>query len=139
MADVVSTAMDKQILNQTTELLRTIADQTDGRAIVNRNDPLPALQQMIKDNTTYYLMSFTSTSAYRDGKFHEFQVRVKRPGVEVRARRGYWAVSAEEMAKASGAEGTAGDRGHHCAECAGNGRRVRTTAADPCVGGSGEG
>ena len=101
VADVVSTAMDKQILNQTTELLRTIADQTDGRAIVNRNDPLPALQQMIKDNTTYYLMSFTSTFAYRDGKFHEFQVRVKRPGVEVRARRGYWAVSAEEMAKAS--------------------------------------
>lgn len=101
VADVVSQAMDKQILTQTTELLRTIADQTDGRAIVNRNDPLPALQQMVKDSSTYYLMSYTSTFAYRDGKFHEFQVRVKRPGVEVRARRGYWAVSAEEMARAS--------------------------------------
>ncbi len=33
------------MLNESTDLLRTIADQTDGRAIVSRNDPMPELAQ----------------------------------------------------------------------------------------------
>jgi VWFA-related protein len=102
-ADVVSIAMDRQILNETISLLRTMADQTDGRAIVNRNDPIPALQQMIRDSSTYYLIGYTSSSAFRDGKFHEIQVRVKRPNVEVRARKGYWALSPDEIARATAA------------------------------------
>ena len=67
------------------------ADQTDGRAIVGRNDPIPELQRMVRDASAYYLLGYTSTVAARDGKFHEIQVRVKRPNVEVRARKGYWA------------------------------------------------
>ena len=58
--------------------LRVLADQTDGRAIVNRNDPLPELQQMMRELSAYYLLGYTSTVAPRDGKFHQIQVRVKR-------------------------------------------------------------
>jgi len=97
----VSAADDRRIVQNSTDLLRVIAEQTDGRAIVNRNDPLPALQQMVRDSGAYYLLSYTSTFAPRDGKFHEIQVRVKRRDVDVRARKGYWAYSAEEFAKAS--------------------------------------
>lgn len=103
VADSVGLDMDKRILTQTTDVLRTIADETDGRAIVNRNDPLPALQQMIRDGSAYYLLGYTSSSGFRDGKFHEIQVRVKRRDVDIRARKGYWAVSAEEVARATAA------------------------------------
>ncbi len=94
---------DRRIVQESTDLLRVVAEQTDGRAIVNRNDPIPALQQMVRDSSAYYLMSYTSTLAPLDGRFHEIQVRLKRPGLEVRARKGYWAYSAEELAAATAA------------------------------------
>src|SRR6185503_17280830 len=85
----------------TLDSLRTIADQTDGRAIVNRNNPLPELQKMVRELSAYYLLGYTSSIAPRDGKFHPIQVRVKRPGLEVRARKGYWAFTEDEVRRAS--------------------------------------
>jgi hypothetical protein len=85
------------ILNEAQDLLRTLSYNTDGEAIVNRNDPLPELQRMVAQMNAYYLLGYTSTEAPRDGKFHEAKVRVKRPFLEVRARKGYWAYSPEEV------------------------------------------
>ena len=53
------------------------------------------------DASAYYLLGYTSTEAPRDGKFHEIAVRVKRRGIEVRARKGYWAYSPEDAARAA--------------------------------------
>jgi hypothetical protein len=39
------------------------------------------------------LLGYNSTFTEPDGKFHEIRVRVKRPGVQIRARRGYWAMT----------------------------------------------
>ncbi len=97
IADNVMFTEDRAVLNEAQDTLRTLADQTDGRAIVNRNDALPELRRMVTDVSAYYLLGYTSTLAPRDGKFHAIQVRVKRPGVEVRARKGYWAWTAEEV------------------------------------------
>ena len=102
---------DSQRVDRTS--LRTIADETDGRAIVNRNDPLPELQQMVTDNSAYYLLGYTSTVAPRDGKFHEIQVRVKRKDVEVRARKGYWAYSAEDVEQRGRRRQAGGADGRH--------------------------
>jgi VWFA-related protein len=101
--DSVASQMDRAVLNESIDTLRTIASNTNGRAIVNRNDPGPELRQMIRDSSAYYLLGYTSTLAARDGKFHEIQVRVKRKDVEVRARKGYWAYTEEEVAKATAA------------------------------------
>jgi VWFA-related protein len=97
----VSSAQDRRILQESTDVLRVLAEETDGRAFVSSNDPLRNLQQMVRDSSAYYLLAYTSTVAPRDGKFHEIEVRVKRPNVQVRARKGYWAVSAEEVARAT--------------------------------------
>jgi VWFA-related protein len=101
LSDRVSNEADRQVLNESLDSLRVIADQTDGRAIVSRNDPVPDLRRMVQDTSTYYLLGYTTTLAPRDGKFHEIQVRVKRKDVEVRARKGYWAYTVEDAERAT--------------------------------------
>ncbi len=88
-------------LRLTQDTLRVLAEETDGRAIVNRNDLAVAMKQIVADSSAYYLIGYTSTQAPQDGKFHEIRVRVKRPGAEVRARKGYWALTPDEAVRAA--------------------------------------
>ena len=99
----ISTRTDARSLRTTTDTLRMLARETDGRAIVNQNDVGPGLRQMVRDSSTYYLLAYNSTQAPSDGKFHEVKVRVKRDGVKVRARKGYWALTADDVARVSAA------------------------------------
>src|SRR5262249_9194050 len=86
------------------ETLRELADETDGRAIVNRNSLTEGLAQILRDSSLYYLLGYSSTASQTDGKFHQIHVRVKRPKVEIRARKGYWASTAEDVSRAARAE-----------------------------------
>jgi hypothetical protein len=88
-------------LNEAIDSLRILSDQTDGHAIIGTNDPLPELKKMVKELSSYYLLSYTSTLAPRDGKFHEIQVKVNRKDIDVRARKGYWAYTEEEIRKSN--------------------------------------
>jgi VWFA-related protein len=97
----IATQTDRTYLNSTMETLRTLAINTDGRAIVNRNDLTMGMKQIIRDTSAYYLLGYNSTFTATDGKFHEIKVRVKRPGVQVRARRGYWAFTTEDAKRAT--------------------------------------
>ena len=76
-----------------------LAEESDGRAIVNRNDLTVAMRQIVRDTSAYYLLGYNSTAAPTDGKFHEIKVRVRRPGVQVRARKGYYALTATDAAR----------------------------------------
>jgi len=91
---------DSKYLTSTMDTLRVLAEQTDGRAIVNRNDIAVGMKQITRDSSAYYLIGYSSTLAPSDGKFHEIKVRVKRQGLQVRARKGYWALNAEQTARA---------------------------------------
>ena len=90
-------------LRQTQDTLRVLADETDGRAIVNRNDLGRAMKQIVTDSSAYYLLGYNSSQAPQDGKFHEIKVRVNRSGVQVRARKGYWALTAAEVTSVANA------------------------------------
>ena len=97
----ISMRTSQNYLNASLNSLRELAENTDGRAIVNRNDLAAAMKQIIRDSSAYYLVGYNSTQAPTDGKFHEIKVRVKRPGVQVRARKGYWAYTVEDAKRAT--------------------------------------
>jgi hypothetical protein len=102
IAENINSQTDRAYLNSTMDTLRVMAEQTDGRAILNRNDLTLAMKQIVRDASAYYLLGYSSAAAPTDGKFHEIRVRIRRPGVQVRSRKGYWAVSpadVERMAK----------------------------------------
>src|SRR5207245_8073135 len=80
-----------------TDLLRTLAENTDGVAVVDTNDLASGLKRVVSDLSSYYLLGYYSANAKLDGRFHAIKVRVKRPGVQVRARRGYFAPTAAEV------------------------------------------
>ena len=95
--------VDRKHLESSLDTLRALATNTDGRAIINRNDLAAGMKQIIRDSSGYYLLGYNSTQAPTDGKFHEIKVRVTRRGVDVRARKGYWAYTAEDAARATSA------------------------------------
>jgi VWFA-related protein len=97
----VNQQVDAQGLKSSMDSLRVLADNTDGRAIVNRNDLASGMKQIIRDASGYYLIGYNSTQAPTDGKFHEIKVRVSRKGTDVRARKGYWAYTADDAARAT--------------------------------------
>jgi len=93
--------VDSASLRMLQNSLRSLADETDGRAIVNQNDLAKGLRQLVQDSSTYYLLGYNSNDAPQDGKFHEIKVRVNRKGLQVRHRKGYWALTPEEMTRAT--------------------------------------
>jgi VWFA-related protein len=100
ISENISMTTSQSSLTSSMDTLRSLASNTDGRAIVNRNDLAAGMKQIIRDSSAYYLLGYNSTQAPQDGKFHEIKVRVKRSGVQVRARKGYWALKAADVERA---------------------------------------
>jgi VWFA-related protein len=97
---------DREALRASLDTLHVLANNTDGRAIVNRNDLAVGMKQIIRDSSGYYLLGYTSTAAPTDGRFHAIKVNLRRKGLEVRARKGYWALTVEDVARANAVAAT---------------------------------
>jgi VWFA-related protein len=102
---VNNVAADQQRLRVRQDALRVLASDTDGLAVTNTNDIDGALARIVADLSSYYLLGYYSTNTRLDGRFRSITVRVKRPGVQVRARRGYRALTAEEILGGSATPG----------------------------------
>ncbi|HEY2431868.1 MAG TPA: VWA domain-containing protein [Vicinamibacterales bacterium] len=94
--------------NRVSDILLALAENTGGRQF-SGNAPAAALRTVVKEASAFYLVGYRSEKNPTDGKFHKIAVHVKRPGVEVKARTGYYAPSAVDMeaAKRKAAENTA--------------------------------
>jgi VWFA-related protein len=69
--------------------LKVLAEQTGGFAAVESNDYSNAYDRIVRENSSYYVLGYYPPSNKRDGKFHKIEVKLKRPGLHVTARKGY--------------------------------------------------
>lgn len=92
LADELRTAQDS---------LRTLAEQTGGFASLTSNDFSGAFQRIVDENSSYYVLGYYSNNEKRDGRYRRIDVRLGRPGLEVKARKGYMAPRGKLPAAAS--------------------------------------
>lgn len=87
--------VDRQFTRMTKRIdgLRTLAENTDGLAIVDTNDLSAGMKRIIDDVSAYYLLGYYSTNTRHDGRYRRIAVRVKPPGLSTKARRGYFALA----------------------------------------------
>lgn len=79
--------LDKQ------EGLKMLSEQTGGFTFLNRNDIYDGMNYALEDQKGYYLLGYQPDSESFDAKklrFNKLEVKVKRPGVEVRYRNGFF-------------------------------------------------
>lgn len=73
------------------DTLTSLAEDTGGRAFTDTNNFGEAFDRVRRDISAYYLLGYSSTNTVKDGRFRRIQVRVKRDGLRVEARAGYFA------------------------------------------------
>jgi hypothetical protein len=97
--DHVGGALSKQ-LERNEDLLRLnphsglgqLANETGGFLIRDTNDLKGGFRRIDADMRFYYALAYEPSNQEYDGAFRNVEVKVRRPGVKVRSRRGYIAV-----------------------------------------------
>ncbi len=90
--------------------LRTLAEETGGFASVSSNDFSTAFRRIVDENSSYYVLGYYATNDKRDGRFRKIEVRLKRPGLSVNARKGYVAPKGKPAADKKADAGGAGSK-----------------------------
>jgi VWFA-related protein len=75
-------------LRRTQDSLHVLADETGGFAAIDANSASSAFDRIVERNSRYYVLGYTPPDDARSGRFHKIDLRVKRPGLTVTARRG---------------------------------------------------
>ena len=117
-----STALQNEVrLGQ--DMLRVVSDETGGFATVNNNDITGAMNRLVEENSSYYVLGYYAGNTRRDGRFRRLEVRVNQPGLTVSARKGYYAPRgrAPETTLAGPKDASAGTARGHEQSCASRG------------------
>jgi VWFA-related protein len=98
--------IEEQLSGRRDELFETqtgliyLAKQTGGFSVRNTNDLTTGIRRVLEDQSGYYLIGYRPEESTFDPKtgqrrFHRLSVKVKRPGLQVRSRSGFYGVSDE--------------------------------------------
>lgn len=77
--------------------LRLVAEKTGGLALFNNNNTEQLLKRAIDDNRSYYLIGFDPDDEKFDRKHHNIKLHVKRPGLLVRTRDGFFGIEESKI------------------------------------------
>ncbi len=72
------------------ESMQELASRTGGRAFMNTNDLSKAIRAAVNDTSVTYTIGYYPSDDQFDGTFHTIKVKVSRPGVSMRYRKGYF-------------------------------------------------
>jgi len=86
----------------THDALETIARDTGGRYFGNSNDLDHAIQSALSESSSYYMLGYYPSNKKWGGKFRQIKLQVDRPSVQLRYRRGYFAVNPSDWRKDNG-------------------------------------
>jgi VWFA-related protein len=100
--DAAATAIEgsrrlRQLLDSQ-DTLAYMAEETGGLAALNNNDLPRSLRRFADDQRGYYIIGYTPPDGTfaapgKTPRFHPVEVRVKRPGLKVRTRKGFLGIS----------------------------------------------
>lgn len=94
---VGSVADDFASLTNQRDGLMTLANNTDGMALISSNDLHASMRKLSDSLSAYYLLGYYSTNTKFDGGYRRLEVKVKKPDIKLKARRGYYAPTQEEI------------------------------------------
>ncbi len=78
------------------DTLERAAVDTGGKYFHDRNDIDRAISQSLQESGSYYMLGYYPSQKKWDGKFRQVKVSVDRAGLQVRHRRGYFAVDPQD-------------------------------------------
>jgi VWFA-related protein len=79
------------------EQMREIARETGGRAYVNQNEIKVGVERAFQDQTAAYTIGYYPENKKYDGKYRNIKVKVKKDGVDVQNRKGYFAIDPTQV------------------------------------------
>jgi VWFA-related protein len=92
-------AADKAIANGVTRAddasaasmaLRVLVHETGGQTLDRGKDISSSIAACLADAASYYVLSFNSAGASKEGEYHALDVRVNRPGLTARTNKAYY-------------------------------------------------
>ena len=83
---------NEAVRNDAHVVLGQLTGETGGILIRNTNDLTGGFKRVDQDMRNYYMLSYVPKNDTFDGKFRTIAVKVRRAGLEVAARKGYYAV-----------------------------------------------
>ena len=79
--------------------MRQLAEETGGKAYVNQNDIKSGIQTAVADSNASYTIGYYPEDKRWNGKYRTIKVKTNREGVQVRSRKGYFALDPVQIKK----------------------------------------
>jgi hypothetical protein len=91
--DVMAAELAEGAITQNVQgMLGALSEDTGGRLIANSNDVRAGLERAMDDMSGYYEITYDPQLAEYDGSFRRIELKVRRSGVHVQTRAGYFAL-----------------------------------------------
>ncbi len=130
--EVIKTTLLQNDTEFAQDNLRTLSSETGGFAHLGSREFDPAFERIQQDHSRYYMVGYYPSNEARDGGFREITLRVHRPGVTVRSRKGYTAPKAE-VARAGEAAAGNGKAAKGSGDPAGGKEKAAVVESSPAV------